>query len=90
MDDRFEVEVQAIRSELADIRREFEHLEQQRLPRPRERLAGHEGFMSDFKMHLGDHILRLPGRIRIEQRIASLEQRIAELEARYGVDATLN
>ena len=83
MDDQLKFEIQAIRSELSDIRREMERMDQKSLPRPlQERPSGREGFMYDFKMHLSDHILRLPARIRVEHRLEALEQRVAEIEAR--------
>jgi hypothetical protein len=46
--------------------------------------------MYDFKMHLGDQILRHPGRIHIQHRVDALEQRVAELEARCRVNNSIN
>jgi uncharacterized protein YceH (UPF0502 family) len=91
MDERFEAEVQAIRSELADIRRELDRIVEPKLPRPaRDLPIGREIFMDGFIRHLADQFSRRSVRMRIEQRIEALEKRVADLEARCGVGASLN
>jgi hypothetical protein len=91
MNDSLHREIQAIRTELADLKRESQCVEAKRFPRePGERLSTSEGFIHDFKMHLADQFLRQPGRARIHQRLDMIEQRVAELEARYGASPSVS
>jgi hypothetical protein len=79
-------EVQAIRREMEDIRRQIEFWE--RFVRRRRQPDDDDGPNEDLA--LADYNRCKAAEAHIEERISEIERRVAELEKRYGVNVLLN